>query len=218
MEEVDLLESVQLHLQAQEDIKQELLSTLRNLEQESRPPRTTLRQVHFQSSTLRHIVAEKSAILEQIAKFNSSVLPELEQQLLRAHQKAEELQSRIQLLQERRKTSLLEDLNNTEKVHQAIEDFAENLRREIQNLNQNEDQIKSETVIARAELRVLQDQFLNRRREKAKQTLEAEVTDERLLFTSRGNRRKRSRTLTAVTPPPMDRKAALRTKLPPNLG
>jgi hypothetical protein len=210
MEESDLLEAVRLHIQAQEEIKQELLSTVRLLERESRPPRTTLKQVHFHTSTLRHIVSDQSAVVDQIIKFNSSVLPDLQQQLNLITQKADALNSRIEILQKPRKTSILANLDDPEKVHQSIAALSESLRNEIQNLTEEEEKVRKETAIARVELRALQDQFLNRQREKTRQTIEAEVIDEQKFFEQRGERRRRSSTMVGMAVAPPDRRGSLR--------
>jgi septal ring factor EnvC (AmiA/AmiB activator) len=203
----DLQASVQLHIQAQEEIKQELLATISALERESRPPRTTLKQVHFHSASLRHVVADKSVVLDQIAKFKSVILPDLQQQLHTARQKRDLLESRIAALQASRSDALMANLDDPTRVLESISEFSQRLQNEIDELAAAEAQLKQNTATARVELRALQDQSLNRQREKSKQTLADEISDERQLFGTAKGRRKRSSTVVAgLQAGKMDRK------------
>jgi hypothetical protein len=190
----DLLASVELHIQAQEEIKQELLTTIRSLEKELSPPRATLRQVHFHSATLRHVVAEKSAVMDQIAKFKSSTLPDLQHQLDGARQKRATLEAKINALRSYRVDSLMNDLNDPAKVRSSVATFSAQVLAEIQDLTTAESQVKMNTMQAKTELRALQDQFLNRQRENSKQVLAEELIDEKDLLLGKGPKRKRSRT------------------------
>jgi hypothetical protein len=194
MTDSDLLASVELHVQAQEEIKQELLATIRALEKEISPPRATLRQVHFHSATLRHVVAEQSAVMDQIAKFKSSTLPDLQHQLDVARQKRASLESKISALRGYRVDSLMNDLNNPAKVRSSVAAFTGQVLAEIQDLTTAESQVKLNTAQAKKELRALQDQFLNRQRENSKQVLAEELIDEKDLLLGKGPKRKRSRT------------------------
>jgi hypothetical protein len=206
-----LLESIRLAIQAQEEIKQELLSEIRALENQARPHRTTIKLVAFYSSSLRHVVAEKSAVLEQIAKFKTSTLPELQQQLDRIRQKRETIQKRIETVQRARNRKLLKDLEVPERVHAVVAELTQKLLAEIHELTLNEANIKANTATARAELRVLQEQSLNRQREKTIQAFADEVADERGLFLPRRSMRRRSNTqASALSKEPTGRRQSLR--------
>jgi hypothetical protein len=206
-----LLESIRLAIQAQEEIKQELLSEIRALENQARPHRTTIRLIAFYSSSLRHVVAEKSAVLEQIAKFKTSTLPELQQQLDRIRQKRETIQKRIETVQRARNRKLLKDLEVAEKVHSVVTELTQKLLAEIHELTLNEANIKANTATARAELRVLQEQSLNKQREKTIQAFADEVADERGLFLARRSMRRRSNTqASGLSKEPTCRRQSLR--------
>jgi hypothetical protein len=201
MADEELLASVQLHIQAQEEIKQELLATIRSLERELRPPRATLKLVHFHAATLRHIVNEKSAVMDQIANFKCSTLPDLQRQLDGARQKRELLESRIAALKKHRSEALMADLDNPAKVHASVAEFTASVLAEVQELTAEEVKMKLQTAQAKAELRVLQDQFLNRQRERSKQVMADEISEERDVLSGRPQGRRRSRTALASLPP-----------------
>jgi hypothetical protein len=214
-EDESLLESIRLAIQAQEEIRQELLSEVRTLESQARPHRTTIKMVAFYSASMRHVVSDKSAVLEQIAKFKTVTLPELRQQLDRINQRRETIQKRIETVQMARNRRLLKDLDIPDKVHAVVAELTQKLLAEIHELTLSEAKIKANTSVARADLRVLQDQSLNKQREKTCQAVADEVADERGLFLTRRSMRRRSNTQASlILKHQADRRQSLIVKRP----
>jgi hypothetical protein len=212
MTDSDVLASVELHIQAQEEIKQELLSTIRALERETCSPCATLKQVNFHSASLRHIVAEQSKVMDQIAKFKSSTLPDLQHLLDGLRQRRATLEARINALRGYRIDSLMNDLDDPAKVCASVAAFNARVLGEIQELTTAENQVKLNTAQAKGELRVLQDQFFNRQRENSQRVLAEEVSDEKDLLLGRGIRKKRFQTpLVGLVVPRCDRRLSLVT-------
>jgi hypothetical protein len=191
-----LVEPVRLAIQAQEDIKRELIEEILALERDARPQRTTLKQVQFYASTLRHTLSEKSSILEEISNLRNTIIPDLERQTERAIHRQQNLQSRIMSLQMSRSPAVLRDVSKPDKAQAAVAAFLESLQKEISDLEASENTVKDSTAKAKAELRVLQDQVLNYQRERATKALAEELADEKRVNQGRFIRSGRKRSMT----------------------
>jgi hypothetical protein len=158
---------------------------------------------------------EKLQVLEQISKFNTSILPDLQQQLRLVHEKVSTLESRIETLKQVRSPTLLSDLDDPEKIQGSIAAFTESLRSETETLTAAEAQLCQETAKVKAELRRLQVQFFNRQLERTKQTLAQEMWDEHQFFGGRKVRRRSNTTFSQS--PQLGRKNSARPGIPPKI-
>lgn len=177
-DEESLIESMKLALQAQEEIKQQLLSEIATLEASAQQPRYTEKSLKFYKSSLDHALEEKKLLTDQITKFKSSILPEVQQQYDRIHQKRESLQDHIAALQKLRDTSLIDSIKDPNQRDSAISSFQSNIQSEINSLSNEEKDLQQKTIKAKTELHVLQEQYLNSQRENAKKSWEDELASE----------------------------------------
>ncbi|KAK8889295.1 hypothetical protein M9Y10_034041 [Tritrichomonas musculus] len=177
-EDESLIESMKLALQAQEEIKQQLLKEIASLEASTQGPRLTEKSLKFYKSSLDHDLKEKKLLTDQITKFKSSILPEVQQQYDRIHQKRVSLEEHISVLQKLRDESLITDISDPNKRSSAISTFQSNLQSEIQSLSNEEKELQEKTAKAKTELHVLQEQYLNSQRESAKKIWEDELANE----------------------------------------
>ena len=115
---------------------------------------------------------------DQITKFKSSILPEVQQQFDRIHQKRESLEGHIASLQKFRDTSLIDSINDPNQRDSAISTFQSNIQSEINSLSNEEKDLQQKTMKAKTELHVLQEQYLNSQRESAKKSWEDELANE----------------------------------------
>lgn len=195
-EEEAMIESLKLAMQAQEEIRQQLLDEIKTLEGEQPAQKGSLKAYHFYKSSLRHTTHEKKAVEQQIDNFKTNILPELQQQIDRLQQKKTALEQRIIGLQVTRDEGLLVRIEDKEQRYSAIQQFAVNLKKEIVELSAKEEQLKAETAAQRKELHALQEASLSRQRETAKQTWKEEMADELGLMKKHLSRR-RSNTVAA---------------------
>jgi hypothetical protein len=210
-----LTESVLVAIQAQEEIKQELLAQVLALEQDARPHQISLKTVQFYSSSLRHAVSEKSAVIDQVANFKASVLPDLERQLERINSRRVALEKRVMRLQVSRDPSLLRDTNTPEKLQASVTSLQDSLTKELMELSATETELKNNTAKARAELRALQDLSLNRQRDSARATWANEVADEKKVNNSRFGRKRAATIVSSQQKFVRTRGMSLRTIKPP---
>jgi hypothetical protein len=210
-----LLESVRLAIQAQEEIKQELLVQALALEQTATPQHISLKTVQFYSSSLRHAVSEKSAVIDQIAKLKSSVLPDLERQLERINSRRISLEKRVMALQLSRNPAILRDANTPERLQATIAALSDSLGKELIELSSSETELKNNTTKARAELRTLQEQTLIKQRDSARATWASEVADERHVNNSRFGRKRAATIVSSQSKPMRSRGMSLRVIRPP---
>lgn len=173
-----LIESMRLALQAQQEIKQQLLAELAQLESKSQTTKFTEKSLKFYQSSLNHTEQEKNSINEQIIKFKNTVLPEIQQQLDRIQQKRHSLDEQISNLQKYRDSGLMESIQNPSLRSERIATFQENLQKEIDMLIHREKELEDSTCKAKLELHVLQEQYLNSQRESAKKQWENELANE----------------------------------------
>jgi chromosome segregation ATPase len=140
--------------------------------------------VQFLSSSLRHAVAEKTAVREQIAEFTSSVLPDLWQQAEHYQRQCAVLEARILAIQAARSTALIQSLDSPDTGLGSLALLAERSWREIDDLTAAELDLKANAAETRAKLRAMQDQFLRCQRERSIQGFD-DAPEERALLRSR---------------------------------
>jgi hypothetical protein len=209
-----LLESVRIAIQAQEEIKQELLTELLVLEGDARPRQISLKTVQFYSSSLRHAVSEKSAVIDQVANFKASILPDLERQLERINSRRITLEKRVMGLQLSRNPAYLRDANSPEKLQATVAALSDNLTKELIELSTTETELKNSTAKARTELRTLQDLTVNKQRDSARITWQSEVADERKVNNSRFGRKRAATIVSSQQRPVRSRGMSVRIARP----
>lgn len=198
-EEEAMIESLKLAMQAQEEIRQQLLDEIKTLESEQPSQKGSLKAYNFYKSSLRHAMQEKKAVEQQIDNFNTNILPELHQQMDRLQQKKSALEQRILDLQVTRDEGLLVRIENEDQRYSAIQQFTASLKKEIVDLCAKEEQLKAETAVQRKELHALQESSLSKQRETAKQNWKEEMADE-LGLMKKHLARRRSNTIASQLP------------------
>ncbi|OHS99778.1 hypothetical protein TRFO_33696 [Tritrichomonas foetus] len=203
-----MIESMQLALQTQEEIRQDLLKEISALESNTQGPKLTEKSMEFYKSSLARVLSEKKSLTDQIEKFKITILPEIQRQFDRIHQKREAMEFHISALQKYRNMTLFENVKNPDKRTDAVKTFIENLTKEIDDLTNKENDLQEKIRKARTELHVLQEQYLSSQRESAKKIWESELANESGLNKTRKLNRRMSHTV-------VSKKSVLRT--PPNL-
>jgi chromosome segregation ATPase len=199
-EEDPLLECVRGALQAQEEIKQELLAQLAVFEKEAQPQQPTVKTMQFYLTTLKHAISDKSAVASQISNYSSSVLPDLENQLARISSRRRGLLEQIQALQKSRNQEWLNEARCPEKVDHLLAQMTGELRTEIAELDTTDMQLKANISKARHDLRVLQEQNRARQTTSAKDSWQSEMADEQQVNRSPKSGRKRAASVVSPEP------------------
>ena len=196
-DEQQMIESMQLALQAQEEIKQQLLNEISALQGSTHSQRSAEKSLKFYKSSLERAQCEKKSLEDQISKFKNIILPEISQQYERVHQKREGLEMHIKSLKGYRDEKLLLAASNPEVRDAAIGQFINNLQTEITNLTNSEEQLKEKTAKAKTELHALHEQYMNSQRESMRKIWENELAIESGINKSRILRR-RSHTINNI--------------------
>lgn len=193
MEADSINETMQFAIQAQEEIRQELLAEIQKLENPTQAPKYTLKSIQFYSSSLRHVVEDKSAVLQELDRLRNQDLPESRAQLKRIEQKREALEHQINIYKRSRDSNILDHMEDTEQLEQ----YYNGLEEEIQLLERQEMEIDNVNLELKQELRVLQEKTLCKRRESAEQTWTCELADEKCKNQECSHGRRRSNTIAA---------------------
>ena len=202
-EQGDLAASLQLAIQAQEEIKQQLLDEIKALESEQKPTRASVKTLKFYTASIKRAQDERNTVQAQINKFNSSILPGLEQQLDRVRQKRAAVDGRTQTLRAARTQGI------------ELEEFQRSLEAELAELTKRESELQEQTAAAKSELRSLQEAQLSVQRENARKGWETEMADE-LGLNKRTMGRRRSNTVSvAPKAPRVHRRTSVKSKHPP---
>ena len=192
---------LQLAIQAQEEIKEQLLSEIAELENEQRPSRPPVNTLNFYRSSLQRAQEEKQGLQDQISKFNSVILPGLERHLERLREKRAAINEQIEKYR----------LARQEQIDPAS--LQESLTRELAELGAREKDLQNQAGIARAELRALQEAILLQQRESARREWEVEMADEHGLNAKLPGRR-RSNTTSTVQKPTRVRRTSMKVRKP----
>jgi uncharacterized coiled-coil DUF342 family protein len=195
MEDEDpLLSSAKRTLEAQLEIKQQLLKEIARVEEEQRSRKSGSRTAHFFSSSLMYAVAAKNSVVEQIERCTKSVLPETRREYERVHERRLAVEERIRSLREKRNSKMIQELKNPEMRHDVVSWLVNSLNHEIQELTAKEKELQAETGKAREQLRELQQANIVNQRASAIKHWGEEVQAESDLR-GKGFRRKRSLTV-----------------------
>jgi hypothetical protein len=180
-----------LALHAQVQINAQLLEQIAALEDDHRSLKPQTRQAHFFQSTLSYTHMTKAAILEQIDRCKTTLLPEAKREYDRVHEKRVYLEERINSLRKKRDSRLLEDLRDPQKRDNVVSWLVNSLNQEIQDLSATEQELQESTARAREELRLLQEFNVSNRKQEAVRNWKEELESEHGLR-SKTFRRKRS--------------------------
>ena len=202
-EQGDLAASLHLAIQAQEEIKQQLLDEIKALESEQKPTRASVKTLNFYTASIKRAQDERKTVQAQIDKFNSSILPGLEQQLDRVRQKRAAVDGRAETLRAARAQGI------------ELEAFQKRLESELEELTKRESELQEQTAAAKSELRSLQEAHLSLQRENARKEWETEMADE-LGLNKRITGRRRSNTVSvAPRQTRVSRRTSVKSKRPP---
>lgn len=193
MSDDDFNQTMQLAIQAQKEIRQQLIAEIASLES-STQQRYGLKSVMFYSQTLSHVVEENNSIKKQINYFKTVVLPDLRQQKERIMQKRKSIESKIETLGKSLDLTILSNLSNKNTMSKTINDLIMKYQKEIEEITLEESSLTQNNNKLRKELREIQNQALKSQRESAKQSWNEEMADEKVLNNSL-NSRKRARTI-----------------------
>ena len=193
MSDDEFNQSMQLAIQAQKEIRQQLIAEIRSFESNTQQ-KYGLKSVKFYSQSLNHAVEENNALKKQISYFKTVVLPDLLQQKERIQQRRRSIEERIEHLGKNLDADILLSLSNKQKIGQTIDELIQKYQKEIEELTLEEGYLTKNNSKLRRELREIHNQALKSQRESAKQSWNDEMADEKSLNNSL-NSRKRARTI-----------------------
>lgn len=193
-EKNDLEKSIQLAIQAQKDIKQQLLKEISQLKSEPEPhPHHNEATLKFYQSHIHKIISDVTAINSEINKSQSLTIPDMERKLTSLNKKKDRMEERISALQKDRNEDLLKSLNSPQlsedEASRYFNELIQKLTTDINNLDlqkkTNAEKIKS----LRSKLEDIHKNKSSGRREVAMRNWKDEVADEKRINASNMVRR-----------------------------
>lgn len=190
-----VLETINLAIKSQEEIKSQLLAEIAQLESQHELQKGETAPIKFYKSSIEHLRAEKQSLNDKIHQFKQVEYPTLQQKLQRMQQKNAAIENRISYLEKIRDEDIVSKLSSPEAAQEIIKQFSDNLKAEIAELTKEEDAITKKISESKDELHQLQELNLSTRREHAKSTWALEINEEaKLNVVTKTKKRKRSST------------------------
>ena len=173
-----IIETINIAIKSQEEIRAQLLSEIAQLEAQNGPQKVQNGSIRFYKTSLERVKREREELEQQIEQIKSNDIPQLQQKLNRVEQKSETIKYRIDYLQKIRDSDLTRKLDNPEIAREALTQFTNSLNEEIKTLEKTEQEYTTKIAAAKQELHTLQEANLKKQRSAAQSEWKTELSDE----------------------------------------
>lgn len=195
MEDTSILDTINLAIKSQEEIKVQLLAEIDSIETDSTKQKGDSAPLKFYRSSIAHLKQEKQSLDDRIYQYKQREYPALKQKLQRLTQKNNAIETRISYFRKIRQEDIIAKLSSPETTSTYIQQFTESLKAEIAELSKEEESINKKIEESKDQLHRLQQENLSIKRETAASSWQSEINDEaKLNATTKTKPRKRSRT------------------------
>ena len=175
-----ILETINIAIKSQEQIKAQLLAEIAELEAQNGANKDS-GAVKFYKASLDRVKQERDALERQIEQYKTNEYPALQQKLQRVQQKIDTTKYRIDYMKKIRESDISEKLDNPEIAHSALEEFSKSLQEEIDSLDKIEQEYATKIADAKENLHSLQESNLTKKRTEALHSWDNELNDEKNL-------------------------------------
>ena len=175
-----ILETINIAIKSQEQIKAQLLAEIAQLEAQNGANKES-GAVKFYKASLDRVKQERDALERQIEQYKTNEYPAIQQKLQRVQQKIDTTKFRIDYMKKIRESDITEKLDNPEIAHTALQEFSKSLQEEIDSLDKIEQEYSAKIADAKENLHSLQEANLNKKRTAALSSWDNELNDEKKL-------------------------------------
>ena len=175
-----ILETINIAIKSQEQIKAQLLAEIAQLEAQNGANKES-GAVKFYKASLDRVKQERDALERQIEQYKTNEYPAIQQKLQRVQQKIDTTKFRIDYMKKIRESDITEKLDNPEIAHTALQEFSKSLQEEIDSLDKIEQEYSEKIADAKENLHSLQEANLNKKRTAALSSWDNELNDEKKL-------------------------------------
>ncbi|EAY19546.1 hypothetical protein TVAG_136770 [Trichomonas vaginalis G3] len=179
-DEQGIIDTINLAIKTQEEMKAQLLSEIAKLEQQNNSPSKTEATIKFYRSSIEHLEIEKQSLNEKIHQMKQVEYPTLQQKLQRITQKNQSVEARIKSLKKVRHEEILKKMDKPERAKKHVLKYIEKVKKEIQDLTKDGDNLNKKIVESKDQLQRLQQANLTTQRQAAHTSWASEISDEAL--------------------------------------
>lgn len=193
-EKNDLEKSIQLAIQAQKDIKEQLLKEISQLKSEPEPhPHPSEATLKFYTSHIHKIISDVTTINSEINKSQTLIIPDMERKFSSLNKRKQRIEERISSLQKERNEDLIKSFNSPEldedEVSKRFNELIQKLSSDIENLDLQKKSNSERIKDLRGKLEDIHKNRSGGKREEAMRNWKDEVADEKRINTSNMFRR-----------------------------